>query len=483
MMRQLIFPMKEQYEEYTIDEAKFTGFAQSISFPESEEEIQEVIAELAVEHTPITIQGGKTGITGASIPMGGHILNLSHMNKVKDSNYLEDGTGRIIVEPGINLIDLKREIGSRFRKKSLFWPPDPTEESAAVGGVAATNAQGISRLLYGNSQDYIMALRLIDGKGNTHVIQRGDKTVLPSGRTIEMLGAVLGREGITGVISELTLKLIPKPASVWGIAFFFEEAVNAGKFIDLLKQELPVCENAFVAAVEYIDRVAISLIQMHKSTMSKIRELPDINENMAGMVYVELHGEEDNIEILAESLMESVMLCGGDPDEAWAVSGESDVEKLHAFRHGAAETANLYIEEKRRKDNRITKLGTDMTVSGVSFSEHLREIQEDLRMSGLKGCVFGHALENHLHVNILPESYEEYENGIHLIRKWSAKVKRNSGAVIGEHGVGKLKRMIQGEFISPQYTTFCRELKLHFDEENIWNRGNIIQEIGQEGER
>ena len=92
-MRQLIYPMKEQYEEFLIDESKFSGYADSISFPESAEEMQEVLQELKKERVPVTIQGGKTGITGAGIPRGGHVMNLSHMNKVKDSVLLEDGTG------------------------------------------------------------------------------------------------------------------------------------------------------------------------------------------------------------------------------------------------------------------------------------------------------------------------------------------------------------------------------------------------------
>lgn len=475
-MRQLIYPMKEQYEEFIIDESKFSGCAQSISFPENEEEIQEIIGKLGEEHIPITIQGGKTGITGAGVPEGGHIMNLSHMNQVKDSRCLEDGSGLIVAEPGINLIDLRKEISARFRKNPLFWPPDPTETSATVGGIAAANAQGISRLLYGDSRDYIEALRIIDSKGCVHSIERGEKLTLPSGKTIEMLDAVLGKEGITGVISELTLKLIPKPESIWGIAFFFEQAEDAGKFADILKQDLPKRENAAVAAAEYIDSESIRLIESHKSTMTKIKELPDIDENRAGMVYIEIHGAEEGIEELAESLMESAMICNSDPDEAWAVSGEADVEKLRAFRHGAAETSNLYIERVRREDKRITKLGTDMIVSNLTFSCVLAGIQQELSDAGLKGCIFGHALENHLHVNILPDCYGDYEKGIGLIRKWAAEVKKQHGEIVGEHGIGKLKQRILGDLISGQYIELCRELKSEFDKENVWNRGNIFPE-------
>ncbi|BDF03863.1 FAD-binding oxidoreductase [[Clostridium] hylemonae] len=473
-MRQLIFPMKEQYEEFLIDESKFSGFADSISFPESEEEIQEVLRTVNGERLPVTIQGGKTGITGAAVPEGGHVMNLSRMNKVKSSVLLEDGTGRITVEPGINLMDLSREIAAAFRKNPLFWPPDPTETSATAGGIAATNAQGISRLLYGPARTYIESLRLVKSDGQVITVEKGQKMTLPSGRVIDRIDAVLGKEGITGVMSELTLKLLPKPAGIWGIAFFFGQTKEAGRFVDILRQHMPECENAAVAAVEYIDRTSMDLIEKHKGVMTKIKELPDISEETEGMVYVELHGEEDEIELLAESLMETAMVCGSDPDEAWAVSGETDVEKLRAFRHGAAETANLYIEEVRRNDERITKLGTDMVISDMSFSDTLCNMTEELKQAGLKASIFGHALENHLHVNILPDDHDDYEKGIALIRKWAAQVRERHGQVTGEHGIGKLKLRILDGLLSKPYIELCTELKEELDAGFVWNRGNII---------
>lgn len=122
-MAEIVCQMSEKYEEYLIDESKYKGYADSISFPESEEEIVTILEKMKDEQTPVTIQGAKTGITGAGIPMGGHILNLSHMNKVIEHSTADDGTGRIVVEPGINLMELQKEIAARFRKEHLFWPP------------------------------------------------------------------------------------------------------------------------------------------------------------------------------------------------------------------------------------------------------------------------------------------------------------------------------------------------------------------------
>lgn len=471
-MAQHIFSINEQYEEYLIDESKFCGTAESISFPESEEEIAGILREMSGE--PVTIQGGKTGITGGAVPQGGHIMNLSHMNRVIDSSLNEDGTGSITVEPGMNLMDLRKEISSRFRKEALFWPPDPTETSASIAGIAASGAQGTSRLLYGESGQYIEKMRVVSYSGNVSEIKRGQKLELSNGEQIEQIDAVLGKEGITGIISSLTLRLIPKPEEVWGIAFFFDQRTDAGRFVDMLKEELPEAEEAAVASVEYIDRDSIDLIEARKPAMTKIKELPDVREDVQAMVCIEIHGAEDGIEEIAEMLMETAMNCNSDPDEAWAVSGETDMEKLHAFRHGAAETANLFIEEKHREDKRITKLGTDMIIGEDSFSAVLEGYEEGIRKAGLRGCMFGHALENHLHINLLPENYEAYVQGIELIRRWAAEAKEKHGQVAGEHGIGKLKQQILGDAVPETYVQLCRELKEKTDPYGRLNEGNIF---------
>ena len=242
----------------------------------------------------------------------------------------------------------------------------------------------------------------------------------------------------------------------------------------MLRSELPEAEDAKIAAVEYMDRRSMDLIEARKETMTKIKELPDIEEQIQALVYTELQGSEEGIEVIAESLMEAAMECGSDPDQAWALSGETEVEKLHAFRHAAAETANLFIEERRRADDRITKLGTDMVIGEQTFKELLEQYEEDMNQAGLEGCIFGHALENHLHVNILPEDYEAYEKGIKLIRSWAERTRELHGSLSGEHGVGKLKRQILGDCVPEDYRELCRKLKAHLDIDGRLNQGNIL---------
>ena len=477
MERKLIYPIEEKYEEYLSDESKMVGEADSISFPENEEEILEIITRMKESNTQITIQGGKTGIVGCAVPSRGHILNLSNMNKVKEFIKTDAGDFLLKVEPGITLLELKKAIKRLKNKEELFWPPDPTETSATVGGIAACGAKGICSYLYGDCRKYIEGARIIQSTGSLKEIKRGEETILFLGLEKDLLDIHLGGEGMFGILTELTLKLMPKPIEVWGISFFFQEKEDAFTFIDdLKKKEFPI-DGASIAAAEYIDRATIDAIEEKKEVMTKLKELPDIDSDIAAMIYIEIHGvEEEPVEEIAEILMELAMNHNSDPDRAWAVSGETEIEKMRVFRHAAAEAANLFIEKMRLSEPRITKLGTDMGLENEDFKSVITRYEEDIEKAKLKACIFGHVYGNHMHVNILPKSYGEYEKGRRLIDKWAKEIAEKRGKIVMEHGVGKLKKSMFLKTASKDYIEEIKKLKDTYDGARMWNPDNMLGE-------
>lgn len=452
--------------EYLMDESKYRGWADGISFPESEEEVCAVLRDAEERKIPITIQGGKTGIAGGAVPNGGRILNLSRMNKVLSYEVKNDNTGRITVESGTLLMELEKEILKIFGKERFFWPVQPTEKSASIGGIAACSAKGPNAFSYGDSRKYISGVKMacLDGKVREFREE--------SGR--EELDRILGFEGAAGVFTEITLKLIKKPQDLWAICFFFEEEKKLGEFVDRVCTQEWKQDSAQLTVLEFLDRKTIDMIQARKPDMAKIRELPDVGECFEGMVYLELEGETADIECLAEMLMELAAEFESSPDEAWALSGEAEVEKLRSFRHAAAESVNLCVEENRKQCEKLTKLGTDYTQKNKTFSALLAESRFQLQQVGIEAVIFGHAGENHLHINLLPKNMDEYENGCRLFRQWALDSMEESGIFPGEHGIGKLKKSIFHNLLAPEYMSTYRMLKEKYDAGNLINRGNII---------
>ncbi len=455
----LIFSMEERYQDYLIDESKLIGNAESISFPKNETEVIEIIKLIGANNINITIQGGKTGIVGGCVPQCGHIMNLSNMNKVIRT-FEKDEDMFIVVEPGVTLMALQQEINRQFKNEKLMWRPSPTETTATVGGVAATNAKGINSVLYGDSKQYIVSARLAMSNGEVVSID-GEK-----------LDEVLGTEGVLGVFTELTLKLSKRPSEIWGITLFFEQDEDLYSFVDELNNIQKESEN--IVAMEYLDRAIIDKIEAKKSTINKIKEIPDIESKYVGMVYVEIQGEEEEIEELANVLMEKSMECGCDPDTIWAVSGEGEVEKMRDFRHAAAEVVNLSIEEKRQAEPRITKISSDFSYPNNSFGEMVKYFKNDLVTTNLNGCVFGHIKDNHLHTNIIPSNFDEYQKGLALLNKWGKFASENGGEIVFEHGIGKIKKDVVKDLLDKSEVDTLINLKNEYDSKQMWNVGTIL---------
>jgi D-lactate dehydrogenase (cytochrome) len=475
MGRQLILPINERYQDYLSDESRMVGKADSISFPETEEEILEIIARMRESDTQVTIQGGKTGIVGAAVPLRGHILNLSNMKQVKEFIRTSDGNYLLKVEPGVSLLELKKAIKRLNEEEELFWPPDPTESSATVGGVASCGAKGMCSYLYGDTRKYIEQIRVVHSDGTVREIKRGETVIPFLGREKDLIDIYLGSQGMFGILTELVLKLQPRPTEEWGLGFFFNSKEDVFSFVDDLMKKDFRHEGASVAAIEYMDRASIDVIEERKEGMTKIKELPSIDPIFCAMVYIEIHGtKEAEVMEIAEALMEIAMGHNSDPDKAWAVSEETGVEKLRDFRHAAAESVNFLIESIRQKEPRITKLATDMSLEEASFKSVVKKYEEDIDKADLKACIFGHIGGNHLHVNILPGNYEEYKRGTALIEKWTKEIVEKHGKISNEHGIGKLKRDIFLKTASKDYLEEIRRLKNTYDAVGMWNPGNMI---------
>ena len=508
-----ILPLDNRFSDYLRDESRNVGRAESISFPESEADVRHILATLRTLKTPTTVQGSRTGICGGAVPDGGHILNLSRMKDIVGMAESRDGCFSIRVQPGISLAALTRQLYhpvvdtaawddpsrralhafSLAEKK--FWPPDPTEDSASIGGIAANNAGGITAHYYGPARRYISAIRFVDSKGDGYQVERGrfffsqGKCPHPNGKilfvespptgaapVLDLIDVYLGSEGMLGVITELTLKLLASPKEHWAIVFFFTAESEAANFIEQIRTRPNEPAEAHIVAVEFLDHDTLFCIDQQKEVNNRLAVLPDVPSVTAAAVYLELHGDRAvQVEDLASQLLEMSAAYGCDQDTAWAFSGEQEMKKARLFRHAAPESVNGRIDSVRRTDPRICKLGTDMRMAGCSFADVLGMYRLDLDRAGLQAAIFGHAGDLHLHVNILPKNHDEFLAGQKIIAAWAKKVDAVGGSVVTEHGVGKVKKCLFRSLPFPRRLEILRHLKEQLDPEGLFNPGNMFE--------
>jgi D-lactate dehydrogenase (cytochrome) len=509
-MKPLIYQMNEMYEEYLSDESKLIGNASSISFPKTELEIAEIIKMMLEKGKSITVQGGNTGICGGAVAESGHILNLTKMNEMKSlSEY--DGKYLLTVQPGCSLFDLKANVTyGNFKTRNwdenskraleklknmepFMWAPDPTELSATIGGVVSTNASGICSRLYGGTREHVNSIRVITKDAELWEIERGKyvfengEVILPNGQKLkvdpiqigldekaDLIDIFIGSEGMFGVITSITLELIPQPEYIWGICFFFESEGDAIHFAEIANTGTEDVIDCF-AGLEFLDKASLLSIQAFKKISSQQRELPDISDVHAAMVYIEIHANSNGqATIAAEWLMERAEETRSNIDASWAFMGASEREKVHKLRHSVSEYLNIRIGQLKKDAPTITKLATDMEFPSIDLSSLLSKFRHDLESCGLDAVIFGHILNGHLHVNFLPKNSMEYEQGKLLILKWSKIAQDMGGKIAVEHGIGKLKKSLFLSTASQGTLEAWKALKMQLDPDGIWNPGNML---------
>jgi len=510
----LIQPLEDRHGDYLKDESRISGIAESISFPQNEAEVQAVVKTLLKQQQPITVQGSRTGITAGAVPVCGHILNLSKMTNVMGLELDREGMFSIRVQPGISLLELDQQLASgRFESDGWdqnarsavealhktdrqFWPPDPSERSASIGGIAANNSRGVCAHHYGPACHHIKRIRVVDVNGEIQSITRGqyvfsqgvgicplpggaeirvDPANLQAGLPNDLMDLYLGSEGLLGVITELTLYLQPLPHELWGIVFFFEDQPQAVDFLQAIDQRHARESGTDIVAIEFMDQTTLECIREYRQVNSRLKELPDWDAGLASAVYMEIHGNSTGeVEVLSQWLLETAAECGSDPDTTWAFCGEIEIERLRLFRHAAPESVNQWIDKARQVNPRITKLGTDMCFQNGSLSEMLEMYCRALHADGLKAAIFGHAADKHLHVNILPQDGKQFDKGRALIEVWAKKISAMGGNIAAEHGVGKIKKYLFQSIPLPERLKVIRSVKQQLDPNGLWNPGNML---------
>jgi D-lactate dehydrogenase (cytochrome) len=372
--------------------------------------------------------------------------------------------------------------------------------------MTACNASGARTFHYGATRPHIHALHAVLADGDILDLQRGResaqgrkfelqtisgrriKGALPSYTSLSIKNAAgywvhdnmdlidlfIGSEGTLGVFSQIELRLVPAPASIWGIMAFLPSEKAALQFVIGLRKGTDNASDRPVA-IEFFDFNALNLLRSQRQHKAGFNELPALPEHFHTAIYVEYHGpNEDTVGSAIEHMCGLLENCGGSEDTAWIATEHHDLQRIYDFRHAVPESVNMIIDERRKTDPALTKLGTDMAVSDEHLLDVMHMYHADLADAGLEYVIFGHIGNNHVHVNILPRNQAEYRKGHELYADWARRVVQMGGTVSAEHGIGKLKRDYLVTMYSRQGVEEMRKLKELFDPWYQLNPGNLF---------
>ncbi len=440
-----LYSDKAHLRAYSYDATRTHYEPDAVIFPRDEEDISRVLTYCNHHKIAIIPRGAGSGFTGGALPVnGGIVLAMEkHMNKILE---IDMENMLAIVQPAVINKDLQRHVEAL----GLFYPPDPaSEEYSTLGGNVSENAGGMRAAKYGLTKDYVMALRAVLPNGD--IIRAGKKTIKDvAGYNIA--GILTASEGSLAVITEITLKLIPKPKyvkSYMGIFPNVEEAMNA-VFKSLASGANPV-------AMEFLDSLVVKAVK--EKLGIKLPE--DAGALLIGDVDGNVPQEVDfQLKVLEESFRENgakEFRVAEDPQER---------EEIWRGRRGASPSITIYGSKK---------LNEDISVPRSMLPKALKEIYDIGKKYGLVVPCFGHAGDGNIHVNVMVDGSnpQELEKGHKAIREIFELVVDLGGTLSGEHGIGLSKAEFMDIAFSPAELELFKSIKRAFDPNNILNPGKM----------
>ena len=433
-----IYDDKAHMIAYSYDATRTRYEPDAVIFPRNEEDVSKILKYCNDNLIVITARGAGSGFTGGALPAnGGIILAMEkHMNKI-----LEIDTENMVavVQPGVVNMDLQKDAEAL----GLFYPPDPaSEEYSTLGGNVSENAGGMRAAKYGITKDYVMALRAVRANGD--IIRAGKRTIKDVAG-YNTAGILIASEGTLAILTELTLKLIPKPKykkTYMGIFPSVDNAMNA-VFKSLSAGANPV-------AMEFLDALVIEAL---------IEKLGVNLPSDAGAVLV---GDVDGnvpqeVAFQLETLEQSFKENGA--TEFRVAKDDKEARELWYARRNASQSITIFGNKK---------LNEDISVPRSMLPSALKEIYAIGEKYGFKIPCFGHAGDGNIHVNIMID-ISQIDEGHKCIEEIFQMIVDMGGTLSGEHGIGTSKAPFMGIAFNEQELQLFRDIKKAFDPNNILN--------------
>lgn len=400
----------------------------------STEEVAAVLKLCSENDVPVTVRGAGTGQVGGSVPVkGGIVLSVRGMDKILELNESER---TLRVQPGVLLQDVKGEVD----RHGLYYPPDPGEKTATIGGNAATDAGGPCAVKYGSTRDYVLDAVIVLADGSVTTLARNE--------------AVIGSEGTLAVITELTLKLIEKPKADAILLLPFMDTESCIKAADAI-----IATGCAPAVVEYMDTDMVEF--SGNVTGNPVFPIEMDGERVAATLMAVLEGEDDD---LVMEQMEAIAELAEELECLDILVGDTTTMKRDMW---AAHDAFHTSMESGAKNS----FEYNITVPTENIAEMVEWAKASAEEKGMKAMAYAHIATGGMHIHIASDSdKEEFKASLaQLTEAVYAKCAALGGDVRGEYGIGYAKVQFVGEKARNEF----KAVKTKLDPKGILNPGKV----------
>ncbi|MBQ6314864.1 MAG: FAD-binding oxidoreductase [Mogibacterium sp.] len=418
--------------------------------PRSTEEVAAVMKICYENNIPVTPRGAGTGLAGGAVPLlGGVLLDISKMNRIISYD-LENFV--VNIEAGVLLADLAADCLTR----GMLYPPDPGEKFACVGGNVATNAGGMRAVKYGTTRDYVRAMTVVLPNGEiTHM----GATVSKTSSGYSLMNLMIGSEGTLGIITELTLKIIPAPKAMASLIIPFRDLKTALATVPKFRMN-----HMDPQAIEFMEREIVMLSERYVGKAVFPQELN--GEPINAYLLITLDGTSvEEVDQLIEQAAGIALDCGA--MDVLIADTSNRIKDAWAARSSFLEAI---MEETKLLDE------CDVVVPVNKIADYLEFVNEQGKKCGLEIKTFGHAGDGNLHIYQCSNDLEEEEFKRRVDEFFDIiyrEATRCGGLVSGEHGIGSGKIKYLVDSVGETNMELMLGIKKVFDPKMILNPGKV----------
>ncbi|HBT97000.1 MAG TPA: glycolate oxidase subunit GlcD [Desulfobulbaceae bacterium] len=415
-----------------------------VVYPNSTEEVSQVMRLAHTWRLPVTPRGAGSGFSGGALPVAGGVeLVLTRMNRILEidrENFIA------VAEPGVVTADFQRAVESL----GLFYPPDPaSQEFCTLGGNIAENAGGPRCLKYGVTRDYVLGLTVVSAQGE--IFHTGGRT-LKNVAGYDLTHLIVGSEGTLGIVTAITLKLLPKPASKKTMLAQFSSINGAARAVTAI-----ISGKIIPTTLEFMDAATISCIRERSPI-----PLPD---KCQAALIIEVDGDPAQVETQMVAIATLIAPC--DLLRGQIAANVQDTERIWQVRRAVSPSLKQLGPDK---------FNEDIVVPRAQLPQMIEALEEIAARLQVRIVNFGHAGDGNIHVNIMVDLRQERmeEKARQAVGEVFQAAVGLRGSISGEHGIGTVKAGYLGLEIDPVAMAMMRRVKAAFDPDNLLNPGKIF---------